>query len=461
MDYQKINRFRFLADALHGGGGFAPQVEYDSSGELMRPSKITGPCYIVPHPRESQSKYAARVACAVYENHLRQACERFAAYLSRKSPSRQGVDSDLAAAFLRDADGAGNSLDAVMHSLCVETKARGTMLVLVDLPKYTEAASLAEALSGSRRAIPYLLPIKPETLADYELDDLGRLHSVSVRSTRREGGKALDVVRRWTPTRWAVLQDGVVIDEGEHQFGACPVLALTEDGSPFPHVGKYAQIADLSRLLFNRASELDEILRGQTFSVLTLQVPPEVHNPAQSAQEATAQIGVHSLLVHQGDTPAFIAPDSGPAATYMSRIAAAQSAIDRIGMETASQPGQQQESGLARKMRFEALNADLASFARALQDLESKVWHLFHTELGAANGVKVQYPTDYNLTDTASELDILALLQATGHPDAVLDEKRRSIVQTEFDRADPDTLAALLASIDESAQSRAVHEGAE
>lgn len=452
MDHRVIQRFKFLGEALDGAGGFAPHVEYALSDGLLRPANVNGPCYIVPHPRESKDKYAARVACAVYENHLRQACERFVAYLARKPPSREGADNPLVASFLSDADGAGNSLDVVLHRLCIDTKARGSMLVLVDLPTEQEAVSLAEMLAGQRRSTPYLLPIKPETLADYEVDDYQQLRSVSVHAKRMVGGKMQDVVRRWTDSTWEIWHDQELIEQGEHPFGVCPVLAMTENAAPFPQLGKFAQIADLSRRLYGENDELTDVLRSQTFSVLAMQIPPEVPNPAEFAKEATATIGTHSLLIHQGDTPAFISPDSAPAQVYMARLQLGQSAIDRIGMETASQPGQVQESGVARKMRFEQLNADLASFAQLLQGLEAKIWHLFHAGLGLQNRVQVQYPTDYNLTDTAAELDILALMLATGHPEAVLREKRRAIVQAEFDRADSNTLAQLLAAIDEQEQ---------
>lgn len=451
MNDHAIERFNFLGQALGGRGAFAPQVRFDPTSG--KPSAVVGRCEIVKHPRESDDKYAARVACAVYENHLAQACERFAAYLGRKSPSRRGADSDLVRQFINDADDCGNPLDVVLHQLVIETKARGSMLVLVDLPAERQDATLADALAA--RAVPYLTPLAPELLADYVQDDRGRFVSVGIHSSMLINGKPEAVIRRWTTTHWEIWRGTQLVDSGEHPFGECPVLALTENGGIFPTIGKFSQIADLSKRLYNANSELDEILRSQTFSVLTLHIPPEVPDPSQSAADAVATIGTHSMLIHQGNTPAFIAPDSGPAQVYMARIAALQDAIDRIGMETASQPGQQQESGVARKMRFEALNADLAGFARLLQGLEARIWHLFHYGLGLQNRVEVEYPTDYNLTDTAAELDILALMQATGFEPDIQREKRRAVVLSEFDRADPDVLVRLLSAIDESAQAQA------
>lgn len=457
MDFSKAKpRYQFLAEALQGAGGFLPTVTYQDVSGLQKPTAVLGKCHLVPYPRESQEKFAARAACATYENHLLSACERFAAYLARKSPSRQGADSPLVSAFIADADDAGRPLNVVLHELAIQTKARGAMLVLIDMPAQRSDARLDETVFGPLRAMPYLTLIAPETVTDYAQDDRGRFTSVGIASACELGGKSIDVIRRWSQTGWEVWQGKTLLSHGDHPFGACPMLALTESGGAFPQVGKFSQIADLSKRLFNARSELDEILRSQTFSLLTLQIPPEVHNPAESVQTATATIGTHSLLVHQGATPAFIAPDSGPAQVYGARIAELQAAIARIGMESASEPGQQAESGAARRMRFEALNADLAGFARLMQALEVQLWALFHTALGLTNRIEVQWPTDYNLTDSAAELDILALMQATGFPEAVLREKRRLITLAEFDRSGQSTLSELMAAIDEQAQAQAL-----
>lgn len=437
---------------MNGSGGFAPEISYGGNGGISRPTGVAGDCYITPHQRESKDKYAQRVACAVYENHLRQACERFAAYLSRKAPSRAGTESPLVQQFIDDADDAGHPLDVVLHQLALGAKARGSMLLLVDMPQADAAASMADALSGTARAVPYITPISPETINNYEIDGRGRFINVGIDSTAVIDGKVEAVVRRWDAEGWQVLKGGKeLIEEGAHPFGVCPALYITENGSAFPQIGKFAQIADLSRRMYNVRCELDSLLRDQNFSLLTLQIPPDVPNPADFAQDATATIGTHSLLIHQGQTPAFIAPDSGPAQIYLARIAELQATMERIGMETSTQSSTHQESGVARKMRFESLNSDLASFARLLQGLESQIWLLFNRVVGGT-AVKVQYPTDYNLTDSAAELDILALMQATGHPEDVLREKRRAIVLAEFDRATPDTLAMLQAAIDEQQQ---------
>lgn len=454
MDFATARtRYAELAHALDGTGGYAPAISWTTTDDgLRKPAGVTGACNLVPYPRESAEKFAARAACAVYENHLLQACARFTAYLGRRSPQRQGADGPLTQALIDDADDCGNHLDIFWRHFTLDVKARGAMLLLIDMPAERSDRSMADALGGAARVVPYLAAIAPENVADYTLDERGRFTQIGINAVEDIDGQSVAVVRRWDARGWAVYRGDVLLRGGPHPFGVCPVLPFTENGRAFPQLGGYAQIEALSRRLYNARSELDEILRSQTFSLLTLQIPPEVPNPAESAKSATATIGTHSLLVHQGDTPAFIAPDAGPAQTYGARIAELRETIARIGQELATETGTQAESGLARKLRFEALNADLATFARAMQDLEARMWALFHRALGLTSRVQVTWPDDYNISDPAAELDTLLAMQTTGFPEMALAEQRHAIASTLFDRAEPDTQAAIHAAIDEQAQ---------
>lgn len=460
-----LARFAFLAEAFEGDGGFTPRVTWedqsvatkDQAGTTIyatrRVPKLAAPCHLVPYPRESAEKFASRAAVAVYENHLREACERFIGYLGRRRPVRDGIDAPLTALLVADADMRGTPLDQFFVGFALQAKARGSMLLMIDLPGEpgeAEPASLQAQISS--RKVPLLRAIEPEALANFEVDDdTGLMTSVSIACTELVGGEPKACVRTWNASGWVLSCGGKTVTEGLHPFGQCPFLALTESGALFPHVGKYAQIADLGRRLFNARSELDEILRGQTFSLLTLQIPPEA--ATYDLATAVAGIGTSSMLTHQGITPAFIAPDSGPATTYLAVIEQLQQSIKRIAMEEAT-AGDAAESGVARRLRFERLNSDLANFAHKLQALEVRMWAMFHRALGTNNRVMVEWPSDFNLVDTLAELDILAAMQATGFPPAVLAAKRETVVGAEFDAADDDTKAALRAALDEQAQEK-------
>ena len=242
-----------------------------------------------------------------------------------------------------------------------------------------------------------------------------------------------------------------MIRSGTHAFKACPVLAFTENGGEFPVVGAYSQIATLSRRVFNVRSEQDDLLRSQTFNLLTMHVPPEAQDAFEQVKgNVSATIGTHSMLMYPGERPGFIAPESGPAETYSKKLDELQNSIRRIAKEENVEAGAQAESGVARRMRFEQLNAEIATFAQNLQQLEQRMWALFRNALPAGGAaVSVTWPTDYNLADVEAELGILEGMQRTGFPPEVLNEKRKAIAATEFDSADDATKAALARAIDD------------
>lgn len=451
MDYAAgllpgFDRFAFVADALNAAGGFAPKVTWakDDSG-LSKPVIVSGSCYLVPYPRESKEKFAARAAVAVYENHLRSAAERFVGYLTAKPPRRDGADGPLAEKFVEDADWCGNSLDVFLASFMVNAKARGSMLLLMDMP-----AKLPDTIQQQTesRALPYVTPIYPEQLRGYEMDASGRFTSIGIGDTMTIDGKTVSVVREWNATGWRVLDGDKVVDRGDHPFRRCPVLSFTEHGK-FPCNGNFQQIADLSKRIYNAHSELDEILRSQTFSLLTYQVPKEVATTFDATKVA-AVIGTHNMLTHSGDTPEFIAPPDGPATVYMQRIAALETRIRLIGLDIEDSASQSAESGIAKAIRFQALNSALSSFAIRMQDFERQVWDLFAAGVNTENRVQTEWSTDYTLSDPTDELDKLSLMQAGGFSDAVLIEKRKQITQAEFSQLSDEKLQELFDSLEEA-----------
>lgn len=454
-------RFEFLASAFNTTGGFAPQVTWSSqvvkdeagaiTGSLTIPT-LSGATELVRYPRESDAKFAARNAVAIYENHLEDAVARFVGFLGRRPPTRKGTESPLVKLMVENADLKGTKLDIFLLALASEAKARGSMLLVIDTPTGTPATSLADQIE--RRRVPYVRMATPEAVSDYRTDaESGLFLSITLCGAEWWNDEEIAVERDYTTTGWKVRKAGTqtVLAEGEHSFGACPVLAFTEDGGDFPRIGRYAQIADLSRRLMNARSERDEILRSQTFSLLTLQVPAD-QSSTFDAKAVGATIGTHSMLVHGGVQPNFIAPDSGPAETYAKNIEELERSILRIQRKSSTDSSTQAESGESRRLRFEELNSELATFARQLQVLEMRMWALFSASTKSGKDVSTTWPDDFNLADVMAELDVLTGMQTTGFPPVVLAEKRKSIAAVEFDGADEDTKARIVKAIDETAQ---------
>lgn len=435
-------RFRFLSDALHGEGGFRPRVALDATGAAV----LAGATYLVQYPREGEAKFARRNEVAWYANDLGAACGRFAGYLAKRPPQRQ-TNNPLLAAFIDDCNWKGDTLDVFWAAFTVEAKARGCLLLLVDMPREL-GASVADQLT--RRAIPYLVPIAPEAVYQIELNEQGLVEMCEI-----NGGNGL--ILGWDVTRWWTRKGDRILEEGEHGLGLCPVLAFAE--SEFPREGEFSQIADLSRRLFNLHSELDEILRAQTFSLLTYQVPPEQSGLMDIATVA-AQIGTNNMLVHSGATPAFIAPPDGPATIYLARIAAMEEKIRRIGHQV--EAPEQAESGVALTIRFQQLNSALSHWASKMADLELRVWVLVTRWLGLPfESVSSTWDDDYAITDVTAELNTLAAMQMAGFSEATQAAKRQQIVALDLAGLPDDELTALLDAEGEAAHEREVATQAE
>lgn len=407
-------RFRFLADALNGTGGFRPTVDSDT-GE--------GTTYLVQYPRESSEKFARRNNLAWYVNDLRLACARFAGYLTKRPVMRE-LSAPVYEEMLRDCDWRGNSLDTFWARFMMDAKARGCMGLLVD--RTTDP--------GTDRAIPYLVPIAPEDFLTVDLGAQGQVESVEIVT---DDGR----VRGWDAARWWVREGDQMTDAGDHAIGQCPVLLFSE-GEPLQE-GEFAQIADMSVRLFNLRSELDEILRAQTFSLLTYQVPESMGGTFDFSSIA-AQIGTSNMLTHSGATPAFIAPPDGPARIYLDVITALESKIGEAGY-IVKMPNQS-ETGLSLTLRFQVLNAALATFANRMENLERGMWRLVAAWMGMQEVPEVAWDDDYSLADVATELEVLGAMQAGGFSEETLRAKRRQIVGLDLSHLESEEMDALLAA---------------
>lgn len=439
---KSLARFTMIGHALRGDGPFRPVVSYDS---YNKPFSV-GESYLIKYPRETSDKYAARNELAYYASPLSRVSSTFVAHIAAK-PVLRDIRQDLLLAIYKNADGKGNNADIFWSAFMYEFKARGTMLLLVDMPQALPdnmQTQLAE------RVAPYWTALAPELVTDYVVGDDGKFDFCEFSGTFVDD-KGEEQTCTWYFDRamWQCKDDeDKIVSEGEHPLGECPVLIVTEAGD-FPHYGPFAPIADLSKRLFNLDSELDEILRAQTFSLLTYNVPEESADEErmEAARQAGETIGTNNLLVHTGSTPAFIAPDSGPASTYMERINDISAQINEIGLMVATP--NQRESGIAMQMRFQQINAELGKFAARMEAVERRAWELSIKWLGGMDGVpEISWPRDFNIADPEQELAILSDMQATAMPPEVLIEQQKRVVVTQFSAADMERQEQLLTSLE-------------
>ena len=416
---------KFLADALHGRGGFA-----DGS-------------YLIKYPREGDKKYERRKEIAWYSNPMSQACNRFVGFI-KKRPVTRDISGEFLEQFAKDCSWRGDSIGGFWSRFMMEAKARGGMVLLVEMPKKLPKDKASQV---KERAFPYLVPINPEDIEDYRLDERGQLAMLEMPGEDKNGKP---VIRGWDDQRWYIKREGKKIDGGDHGLGRCPAIAFSETGK-FMEPGQFAPIAHLSKRLYNMQSELDELLRSQTFSLLTYPVDPqELSNFVQGDDvKAVAEtIGTENMIVHgAGAQPGFLSPDATPTEAYYKAIDMIMRRIDEVSLNV--QPPQQQESGIAMQLRFQLLNASLSSFAARMQDFENLMWDIVIAWLKSSGTASSTWATDYSLADMQTEISTLQQMQMAGAPDSYIKEKMKQLVSLDLGSSNQELISQINSEIDE------------
>lgn len=433
-------RFRFIGHALHGDGYFRPSIFYDAYDRAYDVSES----YLIRYPRESLEKFARRNELAFYSSPMFRVVSKFISYINSKPVMREW-GSDIFEQIADNCDGKNNNIDVFWQDFTVEAKARGSMLLLVDMPREIEG-TLADQLQD--RQLPYWTPIFPELVKKYRLGDDGKFDFVEFTGNLTIDNEEVPVVWHFDREQWWVENmEEEKLDQSEHPLGECPIISFTEFGD-YPCFGAFSPIADLAKRLFNLDSELDEILRAQTFSILTMQVPEDTTDEQrlEAARAVGESIGTSNLMMHTGSTPAFIAPESGPAQIYLQRINQVQEQIQDIGLVVAVP--EQQESGIAMEMRFHAINSELAKFCVRMEDLERRAWELTAKWMGVEAPPQIGWPRDFNIADVEKELMMLEAMQRTAMQDDVIVEQQKKIVATQFSGYENDKIEDLFDAIE-------------
>jgi len=354
----------------------------------------------------------------------------------------RSTKNKLAKLILDDADKKGNNINVFMSSFASEAKVRGNMLLLVDMPSDIPG-TLAEQINS--RAVPYLVPIEPERLVKYKLDKFGKfewvMYSDTMDNSTPDEQDVKEVTRYYDDTKWIVYDGDDIIEQGEHGLGVCPVLQFSEYGV-FPSTGEFTQIGELAKRHYNLNSELDEILRAQTFSLLTIN--------AKTPKDVELSLGTDNAISYgEGmNKPEFIAPPAAPAQIYQERIEAIEKRIDTIAYDTTSSGSQ--ESGISLEIKFQGLNGSLSNFAMRLQDIEVRAIDVAFRYLCLTNDYSVSYPQEFNIVDVEKEITTLDGIKTLGYELPTYEkEKLKRIIQNDLGAVDDDTLVEIDAEIEE------------
>lgn len=369
-------------DAYTGQGGF-----------------LTG-SYLAQHPRESTLKYQRRQELAAYPNFVRKVADAYLGALFRQQATRDG-DAAAWQALQSDADGVGGQIDDLMARAELLAQLLGTVHLVVDRST-GEARTRADDLAMP----PYVVIRLPGEIATQKLDALGAVKRVVYAET--EGGEKR--YRGYTETGWWISRsvDGAdPIDRGAYGLGRPPVHRL--------HSTRLLRLTDLRAApwldgvvsvnfdLFNLWSELRELFRAQTFSILAMPVGSQ--DEREKLRSEGVVVGTDNVLLYDpngGGEPKYIAPPDGPVERYQEQI---DRAIKRIyELANLEFVGGVQQSGVALAFHFQAANDALGLQAQELERAEMAVGELACQWLGEAWDGRVVYPKEFDVSALENEL---------------------------------------------------------
>ena len=419
-DYR--NKWIFSRDSFDGVGGYI-------DGENL-----------VKFTREDDEKFQNRKDIAFYVNHLKPSIKRFVDNLFKKSAMRD-YKNPILEEFKDNCDLKNNSIENFMKDFSQNFKIRGCNLVLVDMPN-------SEDEQQKDRKIPYLVEILPERVYQYKMDKFGKFEwiiwefEVDISEPFKDSKKELNYMY-YDSLKWEHRGEDkdTIIASGEHNLGLVPIVPLGK----FPVVGDYVQIADISKNIYNKQSELDLIFRDQTFSILAYQLEGYIGD-----DDGTPKItlSTDNLLTYGGNNaPQFISPNTQSAQIYQEEIKRLETKIDDISKKITG--SNSTETADSMKHRFEELNSELIATAKDIEDFEKNMIDVVFKWLNIENyEIEIIYPQEFNLADLKTEIETLEVL-STYAPNSYLQAKLKKIMKIDLQNLSNEKFDEIIKEIDE------------
>lgn len=397
---------------------------YDGEGGFLDGS------YLDPYPRELSGEFLQRKKAARYHNYVETLVDLYVRKIYAKPVERVSKDAGLTA-FWSDVTGAGVPMDAFMAEALSKALASGYVGVLADKTRDIPAGPSRAEETGR----VYLAQYLPTTIQDWRITPRMELIGVKLREAIEAGEITEDVDPKnayrmllWDKDEWARVERGEDgrIEQGQHGLGLVPFVFLSPKRSKrWPLLGKsLIGNANVIRALFNRASEEDEVLRDQAFSVLVVNVPTD-GDTQKVKDELGSEIGTTRALVVKG-TATYETPDMNVPEAIRKNQAYLVQEIYRMAHMRFTRDSLEAEAADAIRLKHDELNDTLASIADACAEVERRIarfyfgWDSATPEIAEqryqAADVTINYGREFFLGELEADLKawVLALKEDLG-----------------------------------------------
>lgn len=413
--------WNFLLTSYEGGKEYVKD-DYVTSQKVTLDGKaldLDAGTNLFKHTKEREDDYRQRVKMSYYYNFCAPIIDIYTNHLFKKPVISDFKEIDeIVNRRKENIDKKNSSIAEFRKEVASLCQIYGHIFVVVDKPQSdTQPQSFQQQID--KDLFPYFSIYYPQNVLNWALDEFGEPYWVLLKETldsnidisNFDKDKAAKTrYRVWTRTE-CIIYNEAGEEEGRisHTLGRVPVVCIySKKSKKYPGFFGVSSIADISyiaRDVYNKCSELNQIIRDQTFSILTIQ--------GESSEYNEKSVGTNRALLYPTDrqAPAFISPDSGNAEILMKQIDRQITAMFRLaklegGSAKFSGQSAVEQSGVSKAWDFNETNQALADIADNLQDAEMKLWTLVSLWEGKKTFTgSVQYPDDFDVQRFFDELD--------------------------------------------------------
>lgn len=446
------------AHVREGAGGFM-----DGTYLVAHPREWED--YTATTPRKPTKKLKARRALASYENFGGAIIDAKKSAIFREVPVRRVGDGKQETktpleAWWEDVDGLGHSIDDFMMMAWDVAATFGHAYI------YLEQDS-EEADTAADQGMPYLCLYTPLDALDWLEDERGELTAIkfvegSARTSFDQLAIPLPQVRMVNEVGWQLYsrQTGEAVGHGTHDLGELPVVTLYAQRRPLiPRIG-HTVLHDpqLYIDLYNLLSELRELLRNQTFSILN--VPLGTGADAMSVETAKALLGAATgteQVLFSGAAAGFISADASNVEAYQNEIERRLRTIYRLCAVHWDSDKRGVEAAGSVELKREDMNQRLAAYADEIEAAEYGLVALWYRAMyGADRGstkmdedqITIHYPDTFEVTPFDTILEQAQAALALGMPDEFNKALRKDLVAKFMPNATQEQIGAINDAID-------------
>ena len=401
---EKDEVWHLIHNSYHGG------TDYQNEG------------YLYQHAKESPASFTKRKARAVYFNQIQPLADLLAGFLFIQPPSRKRIDKLL---YLeKEADSKKKSINEFMKIIAVHS-VLFTCGVLVDSPDFNPENIKTAKDRKDADLNPYSTMYLPFQIRDFNISRTGELEWVLLDNSYLDNTNPLAesvervVYRLWTKTTYQDFEQlneetGESIKVGEvfaHPIGYVPFKFVNwkDDNNDMIAESVFEDPAMISKLIYNKLSEMDEMIASGSFRVLMY----PTKDGKLPANLVAGGIGALSAIPYDGTfskAPSFdgakledVSPFLKAIEFYISEI------LKKIGLDT-DETKDYVKSGLAKKIDFQKVRTLLVSGSMALEDLERWIFKTAGMWDKTESKVEIHYTTHYADEDIQTKVDLLSQL---------------------------------------------------